>query len=296
MKSDIPEFWHLGSYKYPFYFSQLQILLRLYIPKSFLILDASCGPNSGYLTKTPINIQGIGLDISRTNIENSIKMSKEIGKNKLSFIVGDIEKMPFHEDTFDVIICKDVLEHVKCNENAISEIAFSLKREGKIFISTTNALNPAMFIDGILPKNVTERIIRVLGGPHYYERERRLNPWNLRKKLIKHGIRVIKSLMTGFPPIGKPWIYQYSQTKPPKIFHLWIFFNKLTDIHFFENFKEVMIVVAEKFCSSVERDRRASDFQPRKWHTIGSDLEKALLRKGWHESSYSAGGRRHSPC
>jgi hypothetical protein len=31
------------------------------------------------------------------------------------------------------------------------------------------------------------------------------------------------------------------------IFHLWIFFNKLTDIHFFENFKEVMIAVAERF-------------------------------------------------
>jgi SAM-dependent methyltransferase len=257
MKSDIPEFWHLGSYKYPFYLSQLQILLRSYIQKSFLILDAGCGPNGGYLTKTPINIQGIGLDISRTNIKNSIKTSKKIGRNKPLFVVGDIAKMPFHEDTFDVIICQDVLEHVKYKENAISEIAFSLKRGGKILISTTNTFNPSMFIDDILPKSVSERIIRVLGGDHHYERQRRLNPWNLRKKLIKHGIRVKKLLMTGYPPIGKPWIYQYSQIKPPKIFHLWIFFNELTDIHFFENFKEVMIVVAEKFCSSVERDRRA---------------------------------------
>jgi 2-polyprenyl-3-methyl-5-hydroxy-6-metoxy-1,4-benzoquinol methylase len=247
MKSDIPEFWHLGSYKYPFYQSQLQILLRSYVQKSFIILDAGCGPNGGYLTETPVNIQGIGLDISRTNIKNSIKMSKKLGRMNLSFVVGDIEKMPFHEDTFDVIICQDVIEHVKDKENAISEIAFSLKRGAKILVSTTNAFNPSMFIDDILPKNVSEKIILVLGGSHQYEREGRLNPWNLNKILIKHGIRVKKLLMTGYPPIGKPWIYHYSQTKPPMIFHLWIFFNKLTDIHFFENFKEVMIAVAERF-------------------------------------------------
>jgi SAM-dependent methyltransferase len=259
-KSDILEFWHLGSYKYPFYKSQLQILLRSYIQKSFLILDAGCGSNGEYLTKASIDTQGIGLDISRTEIENSIRKSRKITKNRPSFVVGDVEKMPFHEDTFDAIICQDVLEHVKNKEIAISEIASSLKRGGRIFISTTNAFNPSMFIDGMLPENVSEKIIHVLGGPHHYERKHRLNPWSLNGMLIRHGIRLKKLLLTGFPPIGKPWIYQYSQTKPPKVFHLWIFFNKLTDIHFFANFKEIMIVAAEKFCSSLEKDRRVSSF------------------------------------
>jgi len=52
--------------------------------------------------------------------------------------------------------------------------------------------------------------------------------------------------MTGYPPIGKPWIYQYSQTKPPKIFHIWIIFNKLTEYSLFKKLKEIMVVVAEK--------------------------------------------------
>lgn len=247
MKSDIPEFWHLGSYKYPFYRSQLQVLLKSYIRRSFLILDAGCGPNGGYLTEISYNqVEGIGLDISRTNIENSIKNAQKIGNNKLSFLIGNMEKMPFREDTFDIIICQDALEHVKDKENTISEIAFSLKRGGKILISTTNALNPSMFIDGILPKNVSEKLIRLLGGPHHYEREGRLNPWNLKKKLIKHGTRVQKLLMFGYPPIGKPWIYQYSQVKPPKIFYFWIIFNILTEYLLFKKFQEMMVVVAEK--------------------------------------------------
>jgi 2-polyprenyl-3-methyl-5-hydroxy-6-metoxy-1,4-benzoquinol methylase len=70
----------------------------------------------------------------------------------MSFVVGDIEKMPFQQGVFDVIICQSVLEHVKGKEKAIGEIAFSLKRGGKILTSTTNAFSPAYFIDDILPK------------------------------------------------------------------------------------------------------------------------------------------------
>ena len=241
-----PEFWHLGSYEYPFYRSQFQSLFLSYTRKFFLILDAGCGPDGGYFTTVLKNIQGVGLDISRMNIEKSIKISKKNGNNALSFVVGDIENMPFREDTFDLAICQDVLEHIKDKEKAISDIAFSLKKGGKTLISTTNAFNPAMFIDDILPKIVSEHIIRFFGGPQYYERNRRLNPWSLIKLLVNHRMIVRRLLLTGIPPIGQPWIYQYSNTKLPVIFYLWIVFNKLTDFPFFENLKEIMLVAAEK--------------------------------------------------
>jgi len=248
------DYWYLGSYKYPFYQSQLRILFRSHIKNSLLILEAGCGPDGGYLAETPENIQGVGLDISRKNIENSIKMAKAIGKNKPLFVIGDIRKMPFHEDAFDVIICQDVLEHVKGKQAGIRELAFSLKRGGKILISTTNSFSPEMFIDDILPTNVSNGIIRAFGGDSsYYERQGRLNPWNIRKKLNESGMRVNKILMTGFPSVGKPWVDRYLQVKPSIIFHLWIFFDKLTDIYFFENFKENIIVVAEKLCAPVEK-------------------------------------------
>ena len=255
MVLDLPEFWqrlpsdfwqHLGSYKYLNYKSQLQILLLSCVRKSFLVLDAGCGSNAGYPIKIPVDAQGIGMDISRANIEKSIKISKENRNNQLSFVVGDIEKMPFRENIFDVIISQDVLEHVKDKENAIFGIAFSLKRGGKIIASTTNAFNPAMFVDNHLPKKVSGTIVRLLKGDEWYEREGRLNPWSLHKILVKHGIIVKKLLLFGHPPFGQPWIYQYSNAKPPRIFLLWILFNKLTDFHFFKKFKEIMVFVGEK--------------------------------------------------
>ena len=245
MKRDIPEFWHLGSYKYPLYLFQLQTLFLSCIRKSFFILECGCGSEGGYLTKTR-NIRGVGLDISRANIEKSIKISKKFSKNNQSFVVGNMEKMPFREDVFDVVICQDVLEHIRDKESAISEIAFSLKEKGKILLSTTNAFNPAMFIDEILPKIISETIIRLLGGIQYYERNRRLNPWNLNKILASHGIILKKLVLTGIPPFGKPWLYVNSKTQPPMIFYPWILFDSLTNIHYFQKFKEVMIVVAEK--------------------------------------------------
>lgn len=246
MKPDIPEFWHLGSHKYPAYKIQLQTLFLLCVRKSFFILECGCGSDGGYLTKTK-NITGVGLDISRANIEKSLKISKKFEKNNQSFVVGDMEKMPFREDVFDLIISQDVFEHIKDKEKAVSEIAFSLKEKGKILLSTTNAFNPSMFIDEILPKNISETIIRLLGGPQYYERSRRLNPWNLNKILASHGIRLKKLLLTGIPPFGAPWLYvDYPNLQLPMIFYPWILFDCLTNIRSFQKFKEVMIVVAEK--------------------------------------------------
>lgn len=104
-----------------------------------------------------------------------------------------------------------VLEHVR-NKNAVSQMAFSLKRGGKILVSISNAFSPAMSIDDVLPEHLSETLIHILGGPHYYERHSRLNPWSLKRRLIENGLRPKKLLIVGDPSIGKPWMYQQSET------------------------------------------------------------------------------------
>jgi len=46
---------------------------------------------------------------------------------------GDLENLTFSDNFFDVILCSDVLEHVRFYEKAISEISRVLKNEG-VFI------------------------------------------------------------------------------------------------------------------------------------------------------------------
>lgn len=116
MSNVYPEFWRLGSYQYPFYRSRLHSLFELYVRKSCLVLDAGCGDKGGFIVTTSTYVQGVGLDINRKNIKKSAKRSKDLQLHNVSFLVGDLEKMPFHKDVFDVIVCCDVLEHVKDSE------------------------------------------------------------------------------------------------------------------------------------------------------------------------------------
>ena len=239
-------FWRLGSYRYPLYRSELRTLFDFYVKTQYLVLDAGCGDRGGYILKMSICAQGIGLDIDREIVKRSVKLSKDHQVHNLSFLIGDLEKLPFRKNLFNIIICCDVLEHLNDSEKAIENFALSLKKEGRLLISTSNLLNPVMFADIMLPRKVSEASIRKFGGPIYHKRTCRFSPWNLAKKLNKYGLTVENLLMFGFPPFGRPWRYQYSEIRLPKIYYLWIVFNKLTNGWVLKKFKENMLVVAKK--------------------------------------------------
>ncbi|MGH7208485.1 MAG: class I SAM-dependent methyltransferase [Nitrospiraceae bacterium] len=48
-------------------------------------------------------------------------------------VVGDGEALPFHSDTFDVVICSDVLEHVLDVEAVVKQVVRVLKQDGTLF-------------------------------------------------------------------------------------------------------------------------------------------------------------------
>lgn len=103
-------------------------LLKRYLPKNKIlrILDAGCGPGAAliYLAKFG---DVIGVDIS----EEALKFAKKRGMVKK----GDISKLPFEDQTFDVVVCLDVLYHQWVNvKRAISEMKRVLKPEGILFI------------------------------------------------------------------------------------------------------------------------------------------------------------------
>lgn len=234
--------WHLGSYEYPLYRGKLQVLFEECIIKSRLILDAGCGPKGRYFSILPPNAWGVGLDIDR---ENTLKAKKMNTLSNISFITADIQNLPFVENAFDLIVCCDVIEHVKERHKAVKELASVLREKGTLLISTSNMLNPAMFIDTLLPNTVSDKIIRRFNGHFYYERSYRFNPWSLVKKLRECGL-FVKLMPFGYPPIGRPWLYEYSVQKLPRIFYLWIVFDKLSNIGFLRKFKETIVVIARK--------------------------------------------------
>ena len=64
-----------------------------------------------------------------------------------NIIGADVEKLPFGVRSFDVVICRELLEHVIDEKKAMREMSRVLKRKGYLFITVPNILSLGM--DGL---------------------------------------------------------------------------------------------------------------------------------------------------
>jgi len=70
----------------------------------------------------------------------------------------DVSKIPYQDDTFDLIICNHVLEHVPDDKAAVSEIFRTLKREGVAILQVPigRFLNQTLYDDKLNSKEQRE--------------------------------------------------------------------------------------------------------------------------------------------
>lgn len=104
-------------------------LLGTFLPKrkNAKILDAGCGPGA-MLPMLQKYGDVIGVDIS----DEALKHAKKRGK----VIKGDVTNLDFKDNTFDVVLCMDVLYHmwVKDEMEALNELHRVLKKDGILLL------------------------------------------------------------------------------------------------------------------------------------------------------------------
>lgn len=71
-----------------------------------------------------------GLDISDLMIRQASTVPTKTRKGKLAFIQGDIEYLPFRDNTFDVILCIGVLSYLPDDNKSIQELRRVVKKNG----------------------------------------------------------------------------------------------------------------------------------------------------------------------
>ncbi len=120
---------------------------RIISPKS--ILDVGCG--EGFilerLYRANIGEKNIGIDF--------LEKAVEIGKKErphLDLRVGDIYKIPFKDNSFDLVICSEVLEHLQDPKKALSELHRVTKKYIILSVPNEPLFRVANFIRG---KNLT---------------------------------------------------------------------------------------------------------------------------------------------
>jgi 2-polyprenyl-6-hydroxyphenyl methylase/3-demethylubiquinone-9 3-methyltransferase len=100
-------------------------------------LEVGCG--GGILTEEIAKMGFIttGIDPSEQSLNIAIKHAKD-DNLKIKYEKGSGENLPFQNNSFDVVFCCDVLEHVRDLPKVISEISRVLKNGGIFIYDTFN--------------------------------------------------------------------------------------------------------------------------------------------------------------
>lgn len=98
-----------------------------------IVLDIACGEGYGtnLLSNGAKHITGIDIDIISINHAKSKYKSKNI-----TFLQGCLTKIPIANESIDVIISFESIEHIIDQEKALSEFKRILKKDGQLIISS----------------------------------------------------------------------------------------------------------------------------------------------------------------
>ncbi len=97
------------------------------------VLDAACGEGYGTAMLAQAGAASVtGVDVDET----TVRRARE--RYGLGFEVGDIAALPFGDDSFDLVVCFETIEHVEDPRTALAELARVLDPSGLLVISTPN--------------------------------------------------------------------------------------------------------------------------------------------------------------
>jgi ubiquinone/menaquinone biosynthesis C-methylase UbiE len=117
----------------------LEMALQLDLPKDARVLDIGCGPGEMVLDLMRNEWRVWGIDIAANMIEIAKeKVAKAPQKNEVHLATGDIEKLDFENQFFDLIICSGVVEYLPGDEKWMAEMSRILKPGGVLIINVTN--------------------------------------------------------------------------------------------------------------------------------------------------------------
>ena len=161
------------------------------------VLDVGC--SSGYLAR-PLVARGctvVGIEQDPRAAEAAREICEEV-------LVGDVETMelPFAPGSFDVVLCGDLIEHLRDPEAFLRRVRSAIAEDGRLALTTPNVANWSMRV-GLLAGRwkYTERGILDRTHTHLFTRK------TLVETLERAGYRIIEFDYTVPVPVaGTPLV------------------------------------------------------------------------------------------
>jgi len=150
-------------------------------------------------------LMDVGCKVYGTDISaDAVAFFKKHNK-KAKVKVGDAQSPDFPDNTFDKVICSEVIEHVKKPEKLLREVHRILKPKGKFIISTPNytshwPLVEWMFDRSSIPKQGSQLREQHISKFNFFSLRRALEKTGF--KIEKYGSLFILSLPAAYVSIG----------------------------------------------------------------------------------------------
>lgn len=147
--------------------------------------------------------QVAGIDI---DVPGLSKAQERFGE-RVSFVCGDGERLPFPDGSFDAIVFNHIYEHVVDPDAVVRELHRVLADDGALYLGLANKygiIEPHYNLPFLsyLPYDLADRYVQVTGkADRYYERFR--------------GRSGMRAMLPGF----KVWDYTFSVMAEPDRFH-----------------------------------------------------------------------------
>jgi ubiquinone/menaquinone biosynthesis C-methylase UbiE len=122
-----------------------------FVDKGDTVLDAGCGQGALSVMLAQKGAIVSGTDISIPNVDASKKYAEEAGVT-IHFEVADLENLPFPDNSFDVVVCSHVLEHIPDFDKGLQEI-YRVARK-KVVFAVPTIISPCSWVQ--------------VGGGQYY--------------------------------------------------------------------------------------------------------------------------------
>ncbi len=119
-------------------------ICRKYLRDGQRLLDVGCG--TGRLLGYFSGVERYGIDIS-------VAMAKMCRNSGIEACMGNVQELPYASESFDMVVCTDVLEHVFDLYKTISEILRELKKGGVAVLRTPQNQDTEGNLDPEYPSN-----------------------------------------------------------------------------------------------------------------------------------------------
>ncbi|HOK00978.1 MAG TPA: class I SAM-dependent methyltransferase [Spirochaetota bacterium] len=125
---------------------------KLSVREGDVVLDAGCGlgRHSIAFMQRGAKVFCMDLDLdsllkTRYTLASMIKQGRAHKKSRFLTHIGDALNLPFKDETFDRIICSEVMEHVNDDFKACAELARVLKKNGRIAITVPTYISEIIY-------------------------------------------------------------------------------------------------------------------------------------------------------